>query len=1071
MTHPSQPPSRRRHLAVLPFLAVLLTAVPFAHALNPTKSLREYGRQTWQSDTGLPQNTVHAILQTRDGFLWLATEGGLVRFDGADFLTFTTPQLPTNSIAALAEDTGPTSDSAQTLWISTPEGLLSLPEGQSTFTLYTTANGLPANNVRAVYPRPGGLLALTSAGPAILHDGRFQPIPTLKADLTPANLTEDAHHTLWIAANHQLFTLLPNATTPSLSPITIPSAIGTIQAIAAAPGNTLWIGGHEGLARLTPNSPPLILHTASVTALQPEPDGTLWIGTDTGLSRYANSTLRPVPTTPGTPILKLFQDRNGSLWIASDRGVTRLSPNSSQPTPQTPIPDVLTLFEDREGDLWFGTDTDGLTLLRDQPVSTLTTADGLSDDFVRSLFEDHAHTLWIGTSRGGLNALRNGAITPLDAQLHGQHLSSSVVLALAETRVPISSPSSAEPTSTLWIGTPDGLARLYNNHLQLFTTADGLPDDFVRSLYADTDNSLWIGTRNGLAHYQNGTFTSFSSLDGLGSDVIGAILRSHDGTLWVGTLGGLSRLTGKDSQASFVNSTTHNGLAGDAITALHEDSSGTLWIAAHSSGLTRLRNGVFAPIPAATLPEEIFSILESPAEASSESPVEASLWLGSSHGIDRVSLASLNAFADKKALSLPTTLYTTADGMTISECSSGGHPAAWRLHDGSLAFATLKGVASIQPNALATPLLPLTAIEQLLIDDTPTSITPGSTLTIPPNIERLALHYAGLSFASPQRLRFRYKLEGFDRDWIDAGSRRTAFYTNLPPGNYRFLVASSNTAGQWSEPAQLLFHLKPRFYQTLWFYALLLIATAILAWLLYRARVRIVEARYRAVLDERTRIAREIHDTLAQGYVGVSVQLELTSRLLKSSPDAALTQLELTKDLVRASLADARSSIWNLRTPQPTDAPDTLPHRLATTLESRRKSTSESSEGSSSNSPTPTLRLDVHGTYRPLSPRIEDELHRIAQESLANALRHAHATRITLTLTYTPDSLRLAIADDGLGFTPPPGGFTSTGHFGLKGLEERAAAIHAQLRITSRPGEGTTVEATLPLNSTHDVSS
>jgi ligand-binding sensor domain-containing protein/signal transduction histidine kinase len=1056
--------THRAHFPTRLLLLAALLFVPFvAQALNPNTALRQYGRQTWQSDTGLPQNTVHAILQTHDGFLWLATEGGLVRFDGQDFLTYTTPQLPTNTINHLIED------DQNTLWISTPDGLVSLSlsyENHQNFKLYTTSSGLPSNNIRAAYPRASGLLVLTSAGAAILHQNRFEPIPNLPADLTPANISESPDHTLWIATPHQLFSLPATAPTPQLAPI--PAELTSLQTLAAAPDGTLWIASHDTIAHLIPNHAPLLLHPSSpITALHPEPNGTLWIGTTTGLLLYTHGTLKPIPTS-SPHILQLFEDRSHALWVTTDRTITRItSPHQgSQPsTEDLPIPGILTLFEDREGDLWIGTDTNGLTILRDQPISTLTTADGLSDDFVRALFEDHAHTLWIGTNRGGLDSLRDGVITPLDAQLQGpQRLSSSVVLALTETR-------GLDPTDsgTLWIGTPDGLARLEDHRLTLFTTADGLPDDFIRSLYTDTDNSLWIGTRNGLAHYvassppavkngRTGTFTSYSSLDGLGSDVIGAILRAHDGTLWVGTLNGLSRLNPKGD--SFTTSTTKNGLAGNAITALYEDATGTLWIAAHSAGLTRLRNGVFAPIQSSTLPEEISSILESwssePLSPSAQPSAEKTLFLGSNHGIYRVSLAALNAFADKPTPTLPPTVFTTADGMAISECSSGGHPAAWRMHDGTLRFATLKGIASLDPTSTLDILIPpLTALEQVLADDQP--ITPNkSTLTVPEDTERLTLHYAGLSFAAPQKIHFRYKLEGFDRDWIDAGPRRTAFYTNLPPGTYRFLVSVSTNTAQWSTPTQLRLHLKPRFTQTPWFFVLLLaliLATlALIAWLIYRARVRIVEARYRAVLEERTRIAREIHDTLAQGYVGVSVQLELTSRLLKSSPEAAANQLELTKDLVRASLDDARSSIWNLRTTNPAQ-PETLPHRIVSTIQSRR------TQGNID----PTIRLDVHGTYRPLSPRIEDELLRIAQESLANALNHAQASHITVILAYDAHHLQLRITDDGIGFTLPPNGFAPTGHFGLKGLEERAHAIQAKLHIDTRLGHGTTVELLLHL--------
>ena len=391
--------------------------------------------------------------------------------------------------------------------------------------------------------------------------------------------------------------------------------------------------------------------------------------------------------------------------------------------------------------------------------------------------------------------------------------------------------------------------------------------------------------------------------------------------------------------------------------------------------------------------------------------------------------------------------------MKISECSSGGHPAGARLQDGSLWFSTLKGVAYLQPHSgFDNTVPPLAAIEQILVDNK--DVIPADNLTIPPGTEHLTLHYAGLSFAAPQKTHFRYKLEGFDRTWIDAGTRRTAFYTNLPPGKYRFLVYAANNNGLWSlAPAALSFTLQPHLYQTGWFRLLCGLLVVGLGYLVYRSRVRLLATEYQAVLAERTRIAREIHDTLAQGYVGVSVQLEVVSRLLETSPEAAANQLNITKELVRSSLAEARSSIWNLRSPQPADGsePDSLPLRLAAAIETRRHS-----DG-------PSIRLDVRGATRSLDPALEDQFLRVAQEALANALHHAGAAHITLTLTYAADSLQLQIADDGIGFTLPPGGFASTGHFGLKGMEERAAAIGAQFRIHSERGKGATLSLTCPL--------
>jgi signal transduction histidine kinase/ligand-binding sensor domain-containing protein len=915
------------HRLIAPALiaAVLLCACGSAVALDQAKPLKQFGRQSWQSDTGLPQNTVRAIVQTPDGFIWMATDGGLVRFDAQEFRIFdtgNTRELPSDSVNDLMVD------GQGALWIACAGGL------------------------------------------ARIERGRFAAVPSLAG--LPADVARFAD-----------------------------------QAQAASAPS-----GRIDLAM---------------------PNGDRWVGTDAGLTLTSHGTTRLVRARSGVTagrVLKLFRDREGAVWAAYDLGVARVVDGAMQEP--IDIAGVLAVFEDREGDMWFGTDVGGATVLRDQAFSTLTTADGLSDDFVRAVFQDHAGTVWLGTNRGGLDRIAgdriaDGAVTAIVARPGG--LSSNVVLALAEA------------AGDLWIGTPDGLNRLRDGKLRLFTTADGLPDDFVRSLYTDRDGSLWIGTRNGLSHLVDGRFTSYSRMDGLGGDLIGSILRVRDGTLWVATFGGLSR---SDAEG-FRNFTTKDGLGGDAITALAEDRGGTLWIAAHGVGLTRLRGGVFTVIPsaAAVLPREIYSLLADSA------PGGEGLWMGSPKGVYRVGIAALNAFSDRRAPTLAADAFGVADGMRISECSSGGHPAAWRMADGSLWFATVKGAAATRPgNGRQDRVAPLVAIEGVSIDEV-TAAEPlaGEALVVPPGRDRLSVHYAGLSFRAPEKLRYRYRLDGFDKDWVEAGVRRTAFYTNLPAGSYRFVVAASTGDGSWSEmPGEFRFTIRPRFYRTVWFYCLVAVFVALLAWLIYRARVRTVEAQYGAVLAERNRIAREIHDTLAQGYVGVSVQLELVTRMLSVSKDAAAQQLERTKELVRTSLAEARSSIWNLRA---AGEAETLPARLAAFVRSRQQ------EGAAQ------LRFAVRGSFRPVEGRVEDQLLRIAQEAVSNALRHAGASQIQVSLGYDTGWLTLVVSDDGGGFDRAA---VAPGHYGVRGIEERAGEIGARLAIETSPGAGTTVTVAFELS-------
>jgi ligand-binding sensor domain-containing protein/signal transduction histidine kinase len=1036
--------------------ALLLVLSHAALALDPQRSLDHYGHQAWRTDSGLPQNTVHSILQTRDGYLWLGTDGGLVRFDGIDFVTFdaeNTPQFKSDTVSDL------TQDESGTLWISTATGLLSYRRGA--FAAYTTAQGLPADTVWFSYEdRRHRVWAITAAGPAFFDGKGFAPIAGTQpaGPLNRHALAEDAQGTLWLGGSSGVFALDTRPDTPRLaSHLLAGTEVEAVEFdrehnLAPSLAPTLWIGGSEGLERYTGGTltPVVISHPpgkTEVTALDPDADGSMWVGTATGMVHVARDGSVLLLQNNGHAgdnggdserVDRLFRDRQGVLWVATERGVFRLQGNRLQsfvPGSSLAASRILSLYEDREGDLWIGTESGGLNLLRDQKFTTYTTSDGLSGNLVRCVFESAQGELWIGTDGAGLNRRTSTGFAHITT---ADGLSSNVILSLA-----------GGAGGDLWIGTPNGLNLLHTGEstIKRFTTADGLPDDFIRSLSSDRDGSLWIGTRHGLAHLAAGKFTSYSSMDGLGSDFIGAIFRADQGDLWVGTSGGLSRL----HDGAFSNSTMQQGLSNDTVTAIAQDAQGTLWLGTNGGGLNRLRGAPSQPAIQAFpwsskgLPGTIYGILEDPG---------GHLWLSSQSGIYRVSLAQLNAYHAPQAIAVDT--YGTADGMNIRECSGSGHPAAWKLADGSLWFATLDGVSFIDPaHAPENRVPPPVVIEKVLVDDQVRGRDQELTvqdqeLTVQPGANRLEFQYAGLSFVAPQKVQYRYQLQGFDHGWIEAGSRRAAFYTNLPPGSYRFQVMAANNDGVWNTSgASFALRLLPHFYQTWWFYSALALAGLLLGYLVYRWRVLQVEAQWGAVLAERGRLAREIHDTLAQGFVGISVQLELVARLLTSSREAALQQLDQARALVRASLAEARTSIWDLRS-ESAGAED-LPARL-------RQSCNRIASGSPSK-----VYLQVKGTYRPVTRKTEEELLRIGQEAVANAVRHAAATRIDVQLIYEAARVSLQVADDGRGFEPSPDRSGPEGHYGIKGMHERAEEIDAALVLESTPGGGTRVSVEAPL--------
>jgi signal transduction histidine kinase len=488
------------------------------------------------------------------------------------------------------------------------------------------------------------------------------------------------------------------------------------------------------------------------------------------------------------------------------------------------------------------------------------------------------------------------------------------------------------------------------------------------------------------------------------------------------------------------------GLSDNVVTTIAQATQEeTLWLGTNGGGLNRVPQASgqasIEAFPPHALPGTIYGILEDSS---------GRLWLSSRTGIFRVSLAPQLA-AGTAGYSVAA--YGTADGMNIRECSGGGHPAAWKLADGSLWFATLDGVSVIDPDhALENPLPPPVVIEKILVDDQARNL--DQALTIKPGANRLDFQYAGLSFVAPQKVQYRYRLQGFDHGWIEAGSRRSAFYTNLPPGHYTFQVVAANNDGVWNTAgASFALRQLPHYYQTYWFYSALALACLLLGYLIYRWRVQEVEAQFGAVLAERGRLAREIHDTLAQGFVGVSVQLELVARLLAGSREAALKpiseHLDQARALVRASLAEARTSIWNLRSEGA--AAEDLPSRLS-------QSCTRVSNGSSSK-----VYLQVKGTYRPVARKIEEELLRIGQEAVVNAVRHAAATRIDVQLIYEGTRVSLRVEDDGRGFEPPAGSSGPEGHYGIRGMHERAGEIDAALVLESIPGGGTRVSVEAPL--------
>jgi signal transduction histidine kinase/ligand-binding sensor domain-containing protein len=951
--------------------------------------------QAWSTDEGLPDSSVHQVFQSRDGYLWLATEGGVVRFDGSAFRIWrheTDPAFLSNDIGAIAQD------SAGALWFGTADGLVR--SRGSVLRRFSERDGLPSPAVLSLAAiSDGSLLVLTSRGAVSFDGARFKPLPATDETVISLQITSDG--AVWLITDKRIERYQHGAAIRQ----PIPSAI---SANSAGPVVGLQYG---------PNGAVWTRSARSVSMRLPGLERTFQVGHDLSGSR----------------ITALYVDRQGTGWIGTNRGLF-----SIQPAPKATVESVdplrgdsiLSIMEDRESNLWIGTETSGLHVLRPRKFRSEPAAAG---DAVTAGAAASDGTLWFGTREDGVRRIEDGVA---EQPVPITSLTSPVILSMAPGN-----------HADVWVGTPDGLNQITSKKVQQYTSSNGLPDDFVRSVLVDSGGTVWAGTRRGLARIEGRKVVVLTHQDGLGSDSIGPLLESKAepsgiGTtslspeLWVGTSGGLSHIQGNHIE----NFLPYRDQTKDVVSAIARANDGSLWIGLHGEGLLYFADRRFIPVRSSAIPSEITSLFVDR---------EGYLWLRSVRGVYRVSVTQLRACANESTTcSLNVSEYGVADGIPSDATFPQGMASIWQATDGELWFATPKGIGVVDPahlpvNSLPPPVL----IQRFVVDDS--DIPFGAwDVRIGPGHNRYTFDYAALSYTLPSKNRYRYMLEGFDRNWLDAGTVRVASYTSLPPGQYRFRVRAQNNDGIWNETgAELSFYILPPIYKRWWFYLLVLLAVAALAGAIFHVRLQAVQRRFALVLNERNRMAREIHDTLAQDFVGVSLQLEIASQMLRARDTVqAVSELDATRKLVKEALEAARQSIWNLRA---NPAEGSLPTRF-TALVNRYAEMEH------------PPRLKIGGAYRALEATLEDNVLRIAQEGLANAYRHAAATEVMVQLHYDPSALRLSIRDNGRGFLPEVAERIE-GHYGLRGMQERASSLGTTLTIISNPEEGTTVTLLLPL--------
>jgi ligand-binding sensor domain-containing protein/two-component sensor histidine kinase len=1012
------------------FLLFAFSVGGIVQAVDSQQDISLYIHEVWRAENGLPQNNVRAILQTQNGYIWIATEEGLARFDGIRFTVFdkqNTDAIKSNSIKVLFED------SKGNLWIGTDKGLLRWKDQQ--FVAYSTTEGLLSDNIESIIEsKTGDLWIGTIGGLNRLSKGQITGFTTKEGlpDNSIRSIFEDQSGMLWLNTSAGLARFDGSAIKTYTSNHELPS--NTIGPIYQTRNGDLWFGTSAGLVQFRQEQFTIFttqngLSNNKIWSIHEDRSGNLWLGTDSGLNRLKDGIFTAFTTEDGisdNTILSIYEDRQGSLWIGTPGGLTRFQ--GSRFTTYTTTEGlsnnvVLAILEDKEGNLWIGTEAGGLNLFKDRKFFTYTSREGLPNDMAWTVREGRDGSLWIGT-QGGLCKLKDGKLSTYTTR---DGLASNIVRALCE-----------DSAGNLWIGTPAGLTKLRDGQFSTYKVEDGLSNDAIWTIHEDAEGTLWIGTLGGLTRFRQDEFTIYTTSDGLSDDSVMVIQSDSHKGLWVGTRnGGLNLL--KDGK--FTSYTIENGLSDNDVRAIYEDSNSNIWVGTRRGGLSRVQDGKISSITTkeGLFDDCVFQILEDDS---------SNLWMSCTKGVFRVNLNELNDFADGKIRIVQSISYGMADGMLSRECT-GGQPAGWKSLDGKLWFPTIKGIAMLDPkNLKINQEPPPVVIERVIADDKPLKV--GSKIDLSAGLGRIEFHYAGLSFLAPEKTMYKYKLEGYDKDWVDAGGSRVANYTSIPPGNYKFQVLACNNDGVWNEVgATFDFYLKPHFYQTYWFYILLAMVCAAVGLALYRYRITQVKAQFSAVLAERNRMAREIHDTLAQGFVGIGLQLQAVGKMLDTAPQSAQHHLDLAQKMVNHSLSEARRSIWNLRA-QALEGVG-LPVALSETAKQLTTGTSVVAE------------VTVSGTPHGLTSSIENNLLRIGQEALTNALKHGKPKKVDIELSYESSLVRLRITDDGCGFDTNHPASSEEGHFGLVGIRERIAGLKGELRLQSQPGAGTTIIASIPV--------
>lgn len=973
---------------------VLAGLITDARALDSDRLSSQYVREQWITGSTFPGGAVTAIGQTADGYLWIGTDKGLIRFNGFSFtpVSFTSTTAASNvSILQLLVDAG------GKLWIR-PQGTDVVRQKGNRFENVGYGVEVITSQVAAMSKDINGGVLISDTAQGIF---RFlgDDVEKLVSGLPPViSLAETAEGKIWM---------------------------GTL-------GDGLFFLAGGRAIKVNAGLP-----DRKINCLLAIGSDELWVGTDTGLYRGNSKGVRQVElpsVVSNVQVLSILRDHDSNIWVGTARGLLRINAKGISFSEENEVRGgggINALFEDREGNLWIG-GARGIGRIRDSAFVTYSSVSDRRFEHNGPVYVDQKGRTWFAPAQGGLYVLQSGHV--------------QTVRSVPANDVVYSISGAADE---VWAGRQrGGLLRLqFRNGViwsRSYTKANGLAQNSVYAVYESRDGSVWAGTLNGgVSKLKDGHFTSYLTTNGLASNTVSSILESRDGAVWFATPTGLSSF----SNGQWRTYTTVEGLPSPEVNCLFEDSSGTLW-SGTSAGLAFFASSRFQ------VPNELLDVLREQIVGMAEDK-RGRFWIATADHVLRVPREKLLSGVVRAA---DVREYDQTDGL---ESTEGVKRSRSVVSDsaGRIWFSLSSGLSVADPSQIndnSAPALP--HIEAITADNNTANL--AAPVRVPPSPRRIAFGYTGLSLAVPGRVRFRYFLENFDSSWSQPVSAREAVYTNLGPGSYRFRLVASNSEGQWNGPeTTIALNVAPAYYQTTWFRLSCVAALLALLWGLYQLRLRQLAREFNMRLEERvserTRIARELHDTLLQSFQGLLLRFQRASNLLPMRPLEAKVRLDGAIDQTAQAIAEGRDAVQGLR------SSTVLTNDLAGALSALGEELA--AVAAAANQSPPSFTLEVEGTTRNLQPILRDEVYRIAGEAVRNTFLHAEAHRIEVAIYYDENQLRLRIRDDGKGMDSGAlDGEGRTGHWGLRGMRERTKLVGGNLEVWSKLQYGTEVELSIP---------